>query len=141
MIVTETAPAIAPCMLAHADRHLTMKQAEAGNLILGGAWTAGTDPATGRSRTLTDSIEGNLWVAQRVAPAVAGLHMLRTWAAMNVDIDGAPLLSALPGLPGGVVAATANGYTLGPLMGFRAAEMAAGRKVPKALERFSLARF
>jgi glycine/D-amino acid oxidase-like deaminating enzyme len=141
MIVTETAPAVAPCMLAHADRHLTMKQAEAGNLILGGAWTAGTDPATGRSRTLTDSIEGNLWVAQRVAPAVAGLHMLRTWAAMNVDIDGAPLLSALPGLPGGVVAATANGYTLGPLMGFRAAEMAAGRKVPKALERFSLARF
>jgi glycine/D-amino acid oxidase-like deaminating enzyme len=141
MIVTEAAPPIAPCMLAHADRHLTMKQAEAGNLILGGAWTAATDPATGRSRTLSDSIEGNLWVAERVAPAVAGLHMLRTWAAMNVDIDGAPLLSAMPGLPGAVVAATANGYTLGPLMGFRAAEMAAGHAVPQALARFSLARF
>lgn len=141
MIVTEAAPPIAPCMLAHADRHLTMKQAEAGNLILGGAWTAATDPATGRSRTLTDSIEGNLWVAERVAPAVAGLHMLRTWAAMNVDIDGAPLLSPLPGLPGAVVAATANGYTLGPLMGFRAAEMVAGLPVPQALARFSLARF
>lgn len=141
MIVTETAPPIAPCMLAHADRHLTMKQAEAGNLILGGAWTAAADPATGRSRTLTDSIEGNLWVAERVAPAVAGLHVLRTWAAMNVDIDGAPLLSTLPGEPSAVVAATANGYTLGPLMGFRAAEMAAGLPVPKALERFSLGRF
>jgi glycine/D-amino acid oxidase-like deaminating enzyme len=60
---------------------------------------------------------------------------------MNVDIDGAPLLSPLPGPPGGVVAATANGYTLGPIVGFHAAEMAAGRPVPAALDRFSLARF
>ena len=60
---------------------------------------------------------------------------------LDLPVKGAPLRSALQGLPGGVVAATANRYTLGPPMGFRAAEMAAGRPLPKALERFSLARF
>jgi len=35
---------------------------------------------------------------------------------MNVDIDGAPLLGQVPGHPRVAVAATANGYTLGPLI-------------------------
>lgn len=122
MVVTETAPPLASCLLAHADRHLTMKQADAGNLIIGGAWSAVADPSTGRTRTLRDSVEGNVWVAERVIPAVAGLHVLRSWAAMNVDIDGAPLIGPLPGHPRCAVAAGANGYTLGPLVGYAAAE-------------------
>ncbi|TVR09029.1 MAG: FAD-dependent oxidoreductase [Salinarimonadaceae bacterium] len=122
MVVTETAPPLASCLLAHSDRHLTMKQAEAGNLIIGGAWSAVADPATGRTRTLRDSIEGNVWVAERVIPAVSGLHVLRSWAAMNVDIDGAPMIGPLPGHPRCAVAAGANGYTLGPLVGYAAAE-------------------
>ncbi len=44
MVVTETAPPLASCLLAHCDRHLTMKQATAGNLIIGGAWSAAADP-------------------------------------------------------------------------------------------------
>ncbi|MGY6709509.1 MAG: FAD-dependent oxidoreductase, partial [Rhizobiaceae bacterium] len=92
MVVTDTAPPLVPCLLAHADRHLTMKQAKAGNLIIGGAWSAGVDPASGRSRILLDSLKGNLWVAGHVVPGVAGLNVLRSWAAMNVDIDGAPIV-------------------------------------------------
>ncbi|MDV7389784.1 hypothetical protein RZS08_00465, partial [Arthrospira platensis SPKY1] len=72
MVVTETAPPLASCLLAHCDRHLTMKQATAGNLIIGGAWSAAADPATGRTRILRESLEGNLWVAERVLPGVAG---------------------------------------------------------------------
>ena len=120
MIATETAPPLVPCLLAHADRHLTMKQTEVGTLLIGGAWTARTGPA-GQAEVLPESLEGNLWVAARTVPAVAGLHVLRSWAAMNVDIDGAPLIGPLPGHPGVVVAATANGYTLGPLIGREAA--------------------
>lgn len=141
MIVTETAPQLAPCLLAHADRHLTMKQASVGNIIIGGAWSAGTDKGTGRTRILRQSLEGNLWVAERVVPDLAGLHMLRSWAAMNVDIDGAPMVGPLPGLPGAVVVAGANGYTLGPLLGQVAAQSVISGALPAAYRRFSPERF
>jgi glycine/D-amino acid oxidase-like deaminating enzyme len=140
MVVTETAPPLASCLLAHSDRHLTMKQATAGNLIIGGAWSAAADPETGRTRILRESLEGNLWVAERVLPGVAGLHVLRSWAAMNVDIDGAPLVGALPGMPGCVVVAGANGYTLGPLLGRAAADAVASGRLAPELETFSTAR-
>ena len=140
MVVTETAPPLASCLLAHCDRHLTMKQATAGNLIIGGAWSAAADPVTGRTRILRESLEGNLWVAERVLPGVAGLHVLRSWAAMNVDIDGAPLVGHLPGHPDCVVVAGANGYTLGPLLGRHAADAVATGRQPVGLDRFSPAR-
>jgi glycine/D-amino acid oxidase-like deaminating enzyme len=137
MVVTETAPPMASCLLAHCDRHLTMKQATAGNLIIGGAWSAASDPATGRTRILRESLEGNLWVAERVLPGVAGLNVLRSWAAMNVDIDGAPLVGHLPGHPDCVVVAGANGYTMGPLLGRYAAEAVVSGRQPAGMEQFS----
>ncbi|WP_417307846.1 FAD-dependent oxidoreductase [Devosia sp.] len=141
MLVTEPTRPLLKQLIAHADRHLTMKQATSGNLIIGGAWTADTHARTGYSRVLRDSIEGNLWVAERTVPAVAGLHLIRSWAAMNINIDGAPLLGALPGHPGVFVAATANGYTLGPMMGMLTAALAAGRDPGRAIDYFTLQRF
>lgn len=141
MIVTETAPPLVKQLVAHADRHLTLKQASTGNLIVGGGWPAGTDPATGRPRVLRDSLEGNLWVAARTVPAVAGLHVIRSWAAMNVNIDGAPLLGPIPGHPRAFVAATANGYTLGPLVGRITAALAATGSADRAIAPFTLERF
>lgn len=117
MIVTEPAPPLVGQLVAHADRHLTLKQAQSGNLIIGGGWSAGVDALTLRPHTLRESIEGNLWVAIRTVPAVSALHVIRSWAAMNVNIDGAPVIGEVPGLPGFYVAVTANGYTLGPLVG------------------------
>lgn len=137
MIVTESAPPLVPCLLAHAARHLTMKQTAAGTLLIGGAWPAETAP-DGQARVLPESLEGNLWVAQRTVPAVAALHVVRAWAAMNIDIDGAPMIGPLPGHPAVIVAATANGYTLGPLMGREAAAMALGGTVPLALVGFGV---
>ncbi len=141
MLVTEPTRPILAQLVAHADRHLTMKQAANGNLIIGGAWTAATDPATGFARVLRSSIEGNLWVAARTVPALAGLTLLRSWAAMNVNIDGAPLMGEIPGRPGLFIAATANGYTLGPLVGRITAEQVLGRPREPGLDIFTLARF
>lgn len=141
MLVTEPTRPILKQLIAHADRHLTMKQATNGNLIIGGAWTAGTNPETGHSRVFRTSIEGNLWVAERTVPLVSGLNLLRSWAAMNVNIDGAPLLGALPGHPSVFVAATANGYTLGPMMGKLTADLAQGRDPGREVEYFTLSRF
>ena len=60
---------------------------------------------------------------------------------MNINIDGAPLLGPLPGHPDVFVAATANGYTLGPMMGKLTADLAAGRDPGRAIDYFTLGRF
>ncbi len=115
MIVTETAPPLVSHLIAHADRHLSMKQAATGGLIIGGGWTAAFDEGMRLNRAERSSIEGNLWVANHVLPALAGLHVVRCWAGMNVNIDGAPILGEVPGVPGFFNAVTSNGYTLAPI--------------------------
>ena len=62
-----------------------MKQATNGNLIIGGAWTAGTDAATGYAKVLRPSIEGNLWVAARVLPA---LYLPTPRVALGIALRG-----------------------------------------------------
>jgi glycine/D-amino acid oxidase-like deaminating enzyme len=116
MIVTEPAPPLLNHLVAHASRHLSLKQAASGGLVIGGAWSAAYDVARRFINVTRPSVEGNLWVAQQVLPQIAGLHMLRAWAAMNVDIDGAPIIGAVPGQPGFFNAVTSNGYTLAPIV-------------------------
>jgi glycine/D-amino acid oxidase-like deaminating enzyme/bacterioferritin-associated ferredoxin len=140
MVVTAPAPPLVPCLLAHAGRHLTMKQTAAGSVIIGGAWPAATG-AAGQPEILPDSLEGNLWVAARTVPQTASLHVIRSWAAMNIDIDGAPLIGPLPGAPGVTIAATANGFTLGPLMGREAAAAALSGRLRQDLGDFTMTRF
>ena len=60
---------------------------------------------------------------------------------MNIDIDGAPVIGEIPGYPGLIVAATANGYTLGPLMGQQAANSVLSGYLRQDLEMFSVKRF
>lgn len=141
MVVTEAAAPAVTALVAHADRHLTLKQATNGNFIIGGGWTAGLDPVHGHPRPLLDSLEGNLWVAQHVVPGLGKLHVIRSWAAMNINIDGAPILGPDPRLPGLFHAVTSNGYTLGPMMGRLTADLILGRDPGRDLSPFSLARF
>ncbi|MCP5152874.1 MAG: FAD-dependent oxidoreductase [Ectothiorhodospiraceae bacterium] len=141
MIVTEPAEPLVSHLLAHAHRHLTMKQASNGNLIIGGGWFAGFDADARRPRNLRDAIEGNLWVARRVVPAIAGLTVIRTWAAVGVSIDGAPIVGELPGCPGLHVAVGANGYTMGPVLGRVIAESITRGRTEIDLTPFSPARF
>jgi glycine/D-amino acid oxidase-like deaminating enzyme len=117
-----------------------MKQTASGFVIIGGAWPAITGPS-GQSEILPESLEGNLWVAAHTVPQVASLHVIRSWAAMNIDIDGAPLIGPVPGFNGVTIAAAANGYTLGPLMGRIAADAALSGRLRQDLEAFSMTRF
>ena len=140
IVVTESVPPIAPCMFTHAGRHITMKQTGSGNLLIGGAWSAEAD-REGHPRVKLASLEGNLWVAERILPAAGQVTFIRSWGAMNIDIDGAPLIATLPGHPDVVVAAAANGYTLAPVLGREAAELALTGTVRPDLARFGLDRF
>jgi glycine/D-amino acid oxidase-like deaminating enzyme len=141
MIVTEAAEPTISSLIAHADRHLTLKQAANGNFIIGGGWTAGLDPVHHRPRPLRASLEGNLWVAQHVVPSLRKLHVIRSWAAMNIDIDGAPIVGEHPAIPGFFNAVTSNGYTLGPIMGLTTAELMVSGRAERDISSFGIDRF
>ena len=141
MIVTEPAEPLLSRLVAHADRHLTLKQAANGNFIIGGGWTAELDPIHNHPRPSHSSLEGNLWVAQRVVPALRNVHVIRSWAAMNIDIDGAPILGEHPDMPGFFTVVTANGYTLGPLVGRITADLIVHGRSDRDVSPFSVSRF
>jgi glycine/D-amino acid oxidase-like deaminating enzyme len=138
VLATEAAPPLLRHAVAHAGRHLSLKQGSKGHLLIGGGWP-GSHDAAGATRSTRRGIEGNAYVALRVLPALAGLHLVRAWTAMNVQLDGAPILGEAPGLPGFFNAVTFNGYTLAPVVGRLTADAVAGRRgIPEA---FTLARF
>jgi glycine/D-amino acid oxidase-like deaminating enzyme len=141
MIVTEAVAPLLSKLIAHADRHLTLKQAVNGNFVIGGGWTAGLDPVHHHPRPLRASLEGNLWVAQHVVPDLRRLNIMRSWAAMNIDIDGAPLLGEDPEISGFFNVVSANGYTLGPLIGRITADLMLRGTTDRDIQPFCLSRF
>jgi glycine/D-amino acid oxidase-like deaminating enzyme/bacterioferritin-associated ferredoxin len=142
MIVTEPVDSVIDHLMALAKRHLTMKQVANGNIIIGGGWPAGYESESGRAVTLKENIEGNLWAAQQLVPEIGLLHMIRSWAAIGVMIDGAPILGELPGHRGFFNAVGANGYTMGPFLGQITAELIrSGQRItdirPFTVDRFN----
>lgn len=139
VIATEATAPLVPHLVAHAGRHLSFKQGLQGHLLIGGGWPGIHDMVIGTTHTRRDSIEGNLWVAGHVVPAVAGLAVLRTWTGLNVQVDRAPILGEAPGCPGLYAAVTSSGFTLGPVAGRMTADAVLGREaIPAA---FSAGRF
>jgi glycine/D-amino acid oxidase-like deaminating enzyme len=57
------------------------------------------------------------------------LNIVRTWTGINPAIDRAPILGKAPGLPGFFNAVSANGYTLGPIIGRITADAVRGEAV------------
>ncbi len=141
MLVTQALTPCLPFLLSVAGRHLSMKQAANGNLVIGGGWPADVDAQRGRSHTRRDSIAGNLWVAQRVFPAVRQLDLIRSWGAVGVMIDGAPIVGELPGYPGFYNVVGANGYTMAPALGMLVAELITSGDTSVDLAPFALTRF
>ena len=141
MIVTEPTQPTLTRLVAHAARHLTLKQAASGAFLIGGGWTAGLDEGQKLSRALRSSVEGNLWIATRVVPALAHLHAIRIWAGMNVNIDRAPILGEVPGRPGFYNCVSSNGYTLAPVLARLTVEMLAGLQTSLPVAPFLLSRF
>jgi glycine/D-amino acid oxidase-like deaminating enzyme len=138
VIVTEPAPPMTKHLIAIANRHLSLKQQASGGFLVGGGWFGGFDPATGRTQNLRRNIEGNLWVCARALPALRCLSFIRCWTGINPAIDRAPILGEAPGLPGFFNAVSANGYTLGPIIGRLTADAVRGGTVDPhyRLERF-----
>ena len=141
MLVTQAVTACLPFLLSAAGRHLSMKQAANGNLIIGGGWPAAFHAGRERSHARRDSIAGNLWVAQRFFPPVGRLDLIRSWGAVGVMIDGAPIVGELPDYPGFYNVVGANGYTMAPALGRLTAELITSGNASIDLSPFSVSRF
>ena len=128
MNVTEPASHFVDHLVQHAGMRLTFKQASNGNLIIGGGWPAIVDPATGLPTITRASVQGNLWIAQRIVPEIGHLRLVRTWAAANAMIASGPILGEVSGIPGFFNAVFGDaGYTAGPICARILADELTGR--------------
>lgn len=115
-----TAPAV-PHLIQHAGRRLSMKQAHAGNILIGGGWPSrmrqrpeGGFDLSARPEILEPSLAGNLRAAIDTVPMVARLNLIRSWTGMTaVSADQLPIAGEVPRLPGFYVAGGGSAFTLG----------------------------
>jgi glycine/D-amino acid oxidase-like deaminating enzyme len=142
MNITEPGAPLIGHLVQHAERSITLKQFGSGQIVIGGGWPASDRGADAVPGVLAGSLLGNVALAARLAPAIAGLRVIRTWAGMNTTIDGASVIGRLPAAPRVIMALPGDaGYTLGPLVGRIAAAIATGRQPPFDPGRFAPGRF
>jgi sarcosine oxidase, subunit beta len=124
--VTEIMAPLIDHLVYFAGAPLTLKQARVGSILIGGGWPARLDG--GRAMVDRQSLLANLGVAVRVAPAIAGARLLRTWAGwVNATRSWLPVIGEVSQVPGLFVGAFPYmGFTAGPLMGRTLAELVRG---------------
>lgn len=149
MNVTECCAPFIPHLVQHVGRRLSMKQAAAGNVLIGGGWPSRLAQAPGgrfdlsrRPAPIPDSITGNLKAAVAVVPRVASLNLLRTWTGtVAVSSDQLPIVGEVPRMRGVYVAGGGSAFTLGPTFArLLAEEIVSGRPAPDLVD-FSPARY
>ncbi|MDQ0390505.1 NAD(P)/FAD-dependent oxidoreductase [Labrys monachus] len=128
---TEQVGPLVPHLLYYTGEKLTLKQNGVGTLLIGGGWPA----RPGRHGVpIADpvSLARNLAVAVSVVPALAGVRVVRTWAAIvNGTDDWKPILGEMPGAPGFFVNFFPwMGFTAGPIAARIVASMVQGRTPP-----------
>ncbi|WP_051887954.1 NAD(P)/FAD-dependent oxidoreductase [Caballeronia sordidicola] len=142
MNLTEAAPPLILHLVQHAERSITLKQLSTGQVVIGGGWPAKL--AAGADYPVVDpaSMIGNVSLAQFMVPALASLHIIRTWAGLNSKVDGRGVLGEMPGIPGLHAAIPGDaGYTLGPLTARLVADLMTGRDPGIDMRPYSPMRF
>ena len=129
-------------LVYYAGGRLTFKQAKAGNLLIGGGWEADVDPVSGRPRVNPRNLAANMRTALEVAPSLAGVRLIRTWAGTGLGTPDLIPIAASPGPPGLVLGVYPHlGLTAGPLLGKVLARLALGLPSEIDLAPFALDRF
>ena len=142
MNVTEPCEPLIAHLLQHAELALTMKQLKNGQLVIGGGWPARRNDDGSPPDVVAGSVFGNLALARRLVPRVAGLRLLRTWAGINPMVDLLSVIGPLPGWDGVHVLIPGDaGYTLAPYCARLVTEQIAGRRPDYPLDALSPSRF
>ena len=98
VIATNPVAPVLRQLVAQMGLHLSLKQGDGGHLLIGGGWP-GALGADGATRLKRRSIQGNLWTAAQVMPALAGLEVIRAWTGLAVYLDRGPMIGAGPVRP------------------------------------------
>jgi glycine/D-amino acid oxidase-like deaminating enzyme len=142
MNITEPAEAAIEHLVQHAERSITLKQLQTGQIVIGGGWPAQAREGGGVPRVVVSSLLGNVALAGRLVPALAPLRVIRSWGGMNTTVDGKSILGRVPRHERFLVAVPGDaGYTLGPLCGRVVAELAADAAPAEDISGFSPGRF
>ncbi len=142
MNITEPGAPVINHLVQHAERSITLKQFSSGQIVIGGGWPATSQGSHAPPTVRHDSMLQNVALAARLAPAISSLKVIRTWAGMNTTIDGASVIGPLPYTKRIIMAIPGDaGYTLGPLVGRMAAQIAMDAPTDFDAGPFSPARF
>lgn len=147
MNVTERCTPLVHHLVQHVGRRLSVKQVEAGNILIGGGWSAALPGGSvlGSNPTVDlreQSLIGNAAIAIHVVPALAGVSLLRSWTGIaSVSPDHLPVLGPVDGLPGVFIAAGGSSFTLGPTYARLVSELMDGRTPSMSVQCYRPSRF
>ncbi len=148
MNATEATQPLLRHLIQHVGQRLSMKQMQDGQLLIGGGWPSHMVIREGNIDKLTSpgvsygSMRGNLATAAGVVPAVAGLHLLRTWTGMTaLTVDQVPLLGEVPASPGFFVVGGGSAFTLGPTYAKYLTDLITAGRTDVDIHLYSPARF
>jgi sarcosine oxidase, subunit beta len=120
MMVTQRTSPVMDHLVQHMGRRLSIKQVEAGNILIGGGWPAplrgGSDLGERPNPELQErALIGSAAVAAHTVPATLRLSVIRSWSGIAcIAPDHLPVLGAVDSLPGVYIAAGGSSFTLGP---------------------------
>ena len=142
MNITEACSARIEQLVQHAERSITLKQFNSGQIVIGGGWSARDRGPHCVPAVEPLSLLGNVSLAARLVPTLGHVRIIRTWAGMNTTMDGASVIGSLPACDRVVMAVPGDaGYTLGPLVAKLAASCILGQPDHSMIDRYSPARF
>ena len=142
MNITEATGHLIAHLVQHADRMITLKQFDTGQIVIGGGWPARMAGDRFPPAVELASLIGNVTLAQHIVPQIASLRIIRSWAGLNTTVDGQGVLGPVSGVPGLFVAIPGDaGYTLGPLTARLTADLVLGRRPSEDVGAFSPDRF
>lgn len=148
MGVTEPVPyRIAPVVgVSTAVPHevLYFRQVRRGNIVFGGGLRGPADPVARRAYALPQNLLRQLVQLRRLAPALAGLQVLRTWSGIEGYVaDELPVMGPSSRVSGLFYAFgfSGHGFQLGPGVGEVMAELIATGATTTPIEPFHIRRF
>jgi sarcosine oxidase subunit beta len=120
MMVTQRTAPLMNHLVQHMGRRLSMKQVEAGNILIGGGWPARLQDVEELGEIADAQLHeramiGSAAVAALCVPATRQLSIIRSWSGIAcIAPDHLPVLGAVDSLPGIFIAAGGSSFTLGP---------------------------
>ena len=141
--VTEPAELYVPHLVYAAAEKLTLKQMSNGTFIIGGGWPATRRNHDGKLAVNLRSLRDNMRLALSVVPALANIHVVRSWPAIvNGTADWKPIFGEVPGHAGFFINMFPwMGFTAGPISALTVAELVLGKRPEFDIERFSALRY